>query len=124
MRSLQRFAGKAVSFSLAVPAAKLYCREVNFHIGKGLRKSKAVVVSKNLKKELEHWKFLDTWDGFCLGDQRVTIRLKLKNIGRIIVGYVNINSISKEFEALKEILGQDIDILMIAETNIDPSFPK
>ena len=34
VRSLQRFAGKAVSFSLAVPAAKLFCREVNFYIGK------------------------------------------------------------------------------------------
>ena len=50
--------------------------------------------------------------------------LSLKNIGRIIVGYLNINSIRNKFEALKEIVGQNIDILMIAETKIDPSFPK
>ena len=36
VKTLQRFAGKAVSFALAVPAAKLFTREVNFHIGKGL----------------------------------------------------------------------------------------
>ena len=64
IKSLQKFAGKVVSFSLAIPAAKLFCREVNFHIGKGLRSSKPVRMSKNLKNELEHWTFVDSWEGF------------------------------------------------------------
>ena len=34
VKMLQRFAGKAVSLALAIPAAKLYVREVNAHIGK------------------------------------------------------------------------------------------
>ena len=37
VKSLQKFAGKVISFSLAVPVAKLFCREVNYNIGKGLR---------------------------------------------------------------------------------------
>ena len=63
-KSLQRFAGKIVSFSLAVPAAKLFCREVNFNIGKALKNSKPIKMSDDLNKELQYWKFLDSWDGF------------------------------------------------------------
>ena len=59
-KSLQRFAGKIVSFSLAVPAAKLFCREVNFNVGKALKNSKPIKMSDDLKKELQYWKFLDS----------------------------------------------------------------
>ena len=69
IKSLQKFAGKVVSFSLAIPAVKLFCREVNLHIGKGLRSSKPVRMSKNLKNELEHWIFVDSWEGFLLWKQ-------------------------------------------------------
>ena len=64
VKSLQKFAGKVISFSLAVPAAKLFCREVNYNIGKGLKSSKPAVMPDALKRELEHWKFLDSWSGF------------------------------------------------------------
>ena len=63
-KSLQRFAGKIVSFSFAVPAAKLFCREVNFNLRKALKNSKPIKMSDDLKKELQYWKFLDSWDGF------------------------------------------------------------
>ncbi len=43
-------------------------------------------------------------------------KLNLKNIGRIIVGYLNMNSIRNKFDALKEVVSQNIDILMAAET--------
>ena len=39
-KSLQRFAGKIVSFSLAVPAAKLFCREVKCQYWESLEKFK------------------------------------------------------------------------------------
>lgn len=61
VRSLQKFAGKVVSFSLAVPTARLYTREVNACISRGLRRSK---MTKELHAELLHWKFLDSWSGF------------------------------------------------------------
>ena len=64
VKSLQRFAGKAVSFSLAIPEAKLFCREINSHIGKGLRSSKPLRMTRNLKDELSSWRFLNTWHGF------------------------------------------------------------
>ena len=64
VRSLQKFAGKVVSFSLAVPAARLFCRQVNTAIGKGIKSSRPVKMSPDLKEELMHWRFLDSWDGF------------------------------------------------------------
>ena len=63
-KSLQRFAGEIVSFSLAVSAAKLFCREINFNIGKALKNSKPIKMSDDLKKELQYWKLFDSWDGF------------------------------------------------------------
>ena len=64
VKSLQRFTGKVISFTLAVPAARLYTREVNSSISKGLKSSKPVPMTRNLREELEHWKFLDSWNGF------------------------------------------------------------
>ena len=51
-------------------------------------------------------------------------QLRLKNINRIIVGYLNINSIRNNFDALKDKVSQNIDILMVAETKIDDFSPK
>ena len=64
VKTLQRFVGKAISFSLAVPAIRFFTREVNHHIGKALKTSKAVRITEALRKELEQWVFLDDWDGF------------------------------------------------------------
>ena len=49
--------------------------------------------------------------------------LRVRNIGRIIIGYLNINSVRNRFDALKEIASQSLDVLMVAETKIDTSFP-
>ena len=70
VKSLQRFAGKAVLFSLAIPAAKLFCREINSHISKGLRSSKPLRMTRSLKDDLSSWRFLNTWHGFCLGEMK------------------------------------------------------
>ena len=64
VRSLQKFAGKVVSFSLAVPAVRLFCQQVNTAISKGIKSSRPVKMSPDLKEELMHWRFLDSWDGF------------------------------------------------------------
>ena len=50
--------------------------------------------------------------------------LRLRNIGRVIIGYLNINSIRNKFDALRDIIAANIDILLVAETKIDSSFPK
>ena len=54
VKSLQMFACKAVSFSLAVPAARRFCRQINKHIGKGLKSSRSVKMTESLNEELEH----------------------------------------------------------------------
>ena len=49
--------------------------------------------------------------------------LKIKNVNRIVIGQLNINSLRNKFEALKEIINKNIDILVITDTKIDNPFP-
>ena len=49
--------------------------------------------------------------------------LRIRNIGRVIIGYLNINSVRNKFDAFKEIAAQSVDVLMIAETKLDATFP-
>ena len=51
-------------------------------------------------------------------------RLKLKNVHRLVIGHLNINSLPHKFYQLKSIIGKNIDILVITETKIDSSFPN
>ncbi|KAJ8300066.1 hypothetical protein KUTeg_021585 [Tegillarca granosa] len=64
LKTLQRFAGKCISFLLALPTAKLYTREVNMAIGQAVKNGKSVAVSGDLKSEIEHWRLLDDWEGY------------------------------------------------------------
>ena len=50
-------------------------------------------------------------------------KLRANNVGRLIIGYININSIRNKFEGLVEIVDSNIDIFMIAETKLDSSLP-
>ena len=60
VKSLQRFQGKCISFSLAVPAAKLFIREMSHAIASASSNG-LVPLSQALRSELIHWRFLDTW---------------------------------------------------------------
>ena len=50
-------------------------------------------------------------------------QLKLKHPTNVSCAYLNINSIRNKFVNLKDMIEQNIDILCIAETKIDSSFP-
>ena len=50
-------------------------------------------------------------------------RLKLSNSNKIILGYLNINSVRSKFECLRDIINNNIDILLISETKLDVTFP-
>ena len=50
--------------------------------------------------------------------------LRSKNPKNIIFSYININSIRNKFENLCDIVGNNVDILSIAETKLDSSFPN
>ena len=40
------------------------------------------------------------------------------------IGHINRNSLRKKFEPLKEIIKENIDILLVSETKIDDTFPE
>ena len=73
VKRLQRFAGKALSFSLAVPACKLYVREVIKAISVVAMNSKiSVPIQGPLRQELQEWTFLDNWSGASLSKLPIT----------------------------------------------------
>ena len=49
--------------------------------------------------------------------------LRIKNVDKIIIGTLNINSIPNKLNQLKSIVQKNIDILVINETKLDESFP-
>ena len=49
------------------------------------------------------------------------IRLTSKN--NLIFAHLNIDSIRNKFDLLKEVVSNNIDILVISETKLDSSFP-
>lgn len=48
--------------------------------------------------------------------------MRLRNIGRVIVGYLNINAAKNKLNALREINSENIDIFLTTGTKIDASF--
>ena len=49
--------------------------------------------------------------------------LRIRNLNKIVVGHLNINSIRNKFNFLAQQVKGNIDILMISETKLDKSFP-
>ena len=50
--------------------------------------------------------------------------IRLSNVNRVIIGNLNINSLTSKFDQLKEIVLKYIDILVITETKLDDTFPN
>ena len=50
-------------------------------------------------------------------------RLRLNYPRNVIISYININSIRNKFSGISEMIGDFVDVLVIAETKIDSSFP-
>ena len=65
VKTIQRLAGKISSFCIAVPAALLYARDIFRSTACFSKSSRLVRMSGALRKEIEHWGFLDSWKG-CL----------------------------------------------------------
>ena len=63
MKTLQRLVGKCVSFSLAVPAAQLFTRQMTTAIAGGQRTPPRLMAIKGeLREEISHWLLLKDWD--------------------------------------------------------------
>ena len=65
LKTLQRLSGKCISFSLAVPGARLFLNDIYNVIARSQRHGscKAILVSGPLKRKLEQWLFLESWSG-------------------------------------------------------------
>ena len=61
INTLQKFAGKCISFLLAVPGAKCYTKELNRAIGKACKNSGSVEITQALREEIRYWVFLQDW---------------------------------------------------------------
>lgn len=48
--------------------------------------------------------------------------IRVKNVNRLIFGTLNINSLSSKFEQLIVVIDNHLDVLIIQETKLDPSF--
>ena len=78
LKTLQKFAGKTTSFALLVPAAKLYSNSMYQAISRASKSaSRQVKLSPALQKEISHWRFLDTWQGFLPWRNEAHLQVKL-----------------------------------------------
>jgi len=80
VKTLQRFQGKCISFSLAVPAVKLFIREISQGISRVSSRG-LVQLSQELRNELEYWRFLDTWQESVPWRRDCRVRLTLSTDG-------------------------------------------
>ena len=44
---------------------------------------------------------------------RIEENIRIKNVNKVIIGTLNINSLSTKFDDMKEIIGKHLDILTI-----------
>ena len=49
--------------------------------------------------------------------------LRLKNPKNIIFSYLNINSVRNKFKNMSSLISENVDILIVAKTKLDSSFP-
>lgn len=76
LKNLQKFAGKTTSFSLVVPAAKLFTNACYRAISIATKASNSQIkIKQALREEITHWRFLDTWTGFLpwLDERHVSV---------------------------------------------------
>ena len=50
-------------------------------------------------------------------------KLRLKNVNKVIIDKININSLPVNFDQVKEVIIKNVHFLVIAETKLDDTFP-
>lgn len=61
--TLQRLSGKCSSMTVCIPGALFYIREMNQAISQAQKSQRPVQLTGTLRAEIEHWRFLDSWQG-------------------------------------------------------------
>ena len=61
-----------------------------------------------------------------LGDSpnEILHHLKFKNVNRLVIGHLNINSLRNKFNSLKLLVKNSLDVFMISKTKLDETFPE
>ncbi|KAK3105648.1 hypothetical protein FSP39_002589 [Pinctada imbricata] len=63
LRTIQQFVGLCISTVLALPGAKLFTAACNRAVASAELNSCSVIeVDDNIRKEVQHWQFLDSWN--------------------------------------------------------------
>ena len=100
-----------------------------------LNKSGTSLLIKNFSKAVNSvWLISENYKGEVLNPTNSSIvsfrrvphlrNLRSKNTVNVIFSYLNINSIRNKFENPCKLVAGNVDILCIAETKLDPSFPN
>ena len=63
IQDLQTLVGKCVSMAIAIPGALFYVREMNSAISSAERSGQPVPRQGALRAELDHWTFMENWNG-------------------------------------------------------------
>ena len=72
-----------------------------------------------------NFKFSDEINNYEFSDPLSTIKnLRLRNVNRVVIGNLNINSLPNKFSQLKQLVLKYTDILVLTETKLDDSFPN
>ena len=50
--------------------------------------------------------------------------IRVKNLNRIIIGHLNVNSLAAKIDSLKVIIPGNIDVMVITESKLDDSYPN
>ena len=79
----------------------------------------------NSKPNVEERNFIDDLTAKKYDKCNITLKAKRSdNVNKLIFAHLNINFIRNKFEVLAIQVKSKIDILSIAETNIDETFPE
>ena len=55
---------------------------------------------------------------------KILHQIRIRNVNRVLIGHLNINSLRNKFEVFKDIIKDKLDIIMVSETKLDDSFPS
>lgn len=66
---------------------------------------------------------LTAFDSNSIYPSNILKEIRVKNVNKILIGTLNIYSVSSKFEKLKNVIGNYLDIIVLQETKLDPSFP-
>ena len=62
VNTIQKFVGMCISFSIAIPASKLYTSACNRAISKAITDISNVPIISQVREEINHWTFIDSWN--------------------------------------------------------------